>query len=416
MDKMIITGGERLMGEVEVSGAKNAALPLLAATILADSPCQINGVPNLRDINTIRKLLSMLGLEFSGQSSLKIDPRGLRDFEAPYDLVKTMRASILVLGPLVAKMGRARVSLPGGCAIGARPIDLHLKSLEALGASIEMDHGYVNASASKLTGARIYLDIPSVTGTMNVMMAACLAEGETVIQNAAREPEVMALAEFLRKMGAPISGDGTEIITVQGQKRLSGGEVDLMPDRIEAGTMMIAAGITRGNVLIKNCPLDLLKASTSKLRAAGLTIEGENGGIRVIGPSRITSLDVKTMPYPGFPTDLQAQFMALMTTANGISIISETIFENRFMHVLELQRMGAKISIEGHSAVVRGVPMLSGAEVMATDLRASASLVLAGLAANNTTQVHRVYHIDRGYERIEVKLASLGAKIKRVKD
>ena len=416
MDKMVITGGERLIGEVTVSGAKNAALPLLAATILADSPCQIKGIPNLRDINTIRRLLEILGLEVSGKTSVLIDPRGLTDNEAPYDLVKTMRASILVLGPLVAKLGKARVSLPGGCAIGARPIDQHLKALEALGASIKMEHGFVVASAKRLVGAKIYMDIPTVTGTMNAMMAACLAKGESKIQNAAREPEVIALADFLRGMGATIEGDGTEVISVQGKDRLSGATTRLMPDRIEAGTLMIAAGITRGNVLIKNCPLDYLKAMASKMRATGMKIEEEEGGVRVIGPSRIKSVDIKTMPYPGFPTDLQAQFMALMTVATGISIISETIFENRFMHVLELQRMGANITIEGHSTVVRGTPVISGAEVMATDLRASACLILAGLAAHGETQLHRIYHLDRGYERIEKKLAALGARIKRVKE
>ncbi len=415
MDKMVIKGGERLFGEVYVSGAKNAALPLLAATILADSPCKIYGLPNLRDIRTIISLLEMLGLEFSGQGDITVDPRGLKDHEAPYDLVKTMRASVLVLGPLLAKLGRARVSLPGGCAIGARPVDQHLKGLELLGAKFEIDHGYIVGKADKLTGAKIYLDIPTVTGAMNIMMAATRAKGETVIQNAAKEPEIRALADFLRGMGADIEGDGTGTIYIQGRERLSGCEATLIPDRIEAGTLMLAAGITKGNILLKNCKLDNLKAATAKMISTGISIEQEEPGVRVIGPPRVKSVDIKTLPYPGFPTDLQAQFMALMTTAGGISIISETIFENRFMHVLELQRMGGNITIEGRSAVVRGVPMLTGAEVMATDLRASASLILAALAANNTTTIHRIYHLDRGYERIEEKLAALGANIKRVK-
>lgn len=416
MDKMVIVGGERLFGEVTISGAKNSTLPILAATILADSPCTIRDVPALRDVFTIRKLLEMLGLEFSGNKHFTIDPRGLKDFEAPYDLVKTMRASVLVLGPLLAKMGKARVSLPGGCAIGARPIDQHLKGLEKLGAKINIEHGYVMAQARRLKGERIYLDIPTVTGTMNIMMAATLAKGETVIQNAALEPEVSALADFLRKMGANIEGDGSDVIHVDGTDRLPGADTDLIPDRIEAGTLMIAAGLTKGNILLKNCRLENLKAAVSKLRDVGLSIQQEEGGVRVIGPSRIKSTDVKTMPYPGFPTDLQAQFMALMTVASGISIITENIFENRFMHVQELQRMGANINIEGRSAIIRGIPMLSGAEVMATDLRASASLVLAGLAANGKTEIHRIYHLDRGYEKIEKKLKALGANIKRQKE
>jgi len=416
MDKMVVTGGERLIGETSVGGAKNAALPMLAATLLADSPCKITNVPDLRDVHTMKRLLGMLGMEFSGEREVDIDPRGLKDFEAPYELVKTMRASVLVLGPLAAKMGRARVSLPGGCAIGTRPIDQHLKALELMGAKVEMDHGYVVVSASGLVGAKIYFDIPTVTGTMNAMMAACLAKGETVLQNAAQEPEVTALADFLRSMGAEIEEDGTDTIFIQGKERLSGAECELMADRIEAGTLMIAAGITKGNILLNNCNIENMKAATAKLRAAGLTIEEEGNGCRVIGPARLTSVDIKTMPYPGFPTDLQAQFMALMTVATGISIITETIFENRFMHVLELERMGADISIEGRSSVVRGIPMLSGAEVMATDLRASASLILAGLAAHDETTVHRVYHIDRGYEKIEEKLVSLGANIRREKE
>jgi UDP-N-acetylglucosamine 1-carboxyvinyltransferase len=416
MDTMVITGGERLLGETFVSGSKNAALPLFFATILADSPCKILGVPNLRDVRTAKALLQEMGVICTGTEDVDVDPRGLKNTEASYDLVKTMRASNLVLGPLVARYGFARVSLPGGCAIGARPIDQHLKALEALGAEIKLIHGYVEAKANHLRGARIVFDVPSVGATENALMAATLAEGETIIQNAAREPEISALADFLRGMGARIDGDGSEQIVIQGSKRLGGAEIQLIPDRIEAGTLIVAAGVTRGNVLLKNCPLKNLAAVVEKLRATGMTIEAEDGGARCVGPKRIKSADIKTHPYPGFPTDMQAQFMAMMSVADGISVIKETIFENRFMHVLELQRMGADIKIEGHTAVVRGVPLLSGAEVMATDLRASASLVLGGLAAEGVTVVHRIYHLDRGYEGIETKLSSLGANIKRGKE
>ncbi|MCL4235627.1 MAG: UDP-N-acetylglucosamine 1-carboxyvinyltransferase [Deltaproteobacteria bacterium] len=416
MDKMIVTGGERLMGEARVSGAKNAALPLLAATLLAEGPCVIRGLPKLRDVQTMISLLARMGVRHEGDADVRLDTSVIADFEAPYDLVKTMRASTLVLGPLVARHGFARVSLPGGCAIGARPIDQHLKGLEALGAEIHLVHGYVEARAKKLRGARIVFDIPSVGATENLLMAAALAEGKTVIENAAREPEIVALADFLRAMGANIHGDGGEEIVIHGTNRLEGAEIDLIPDRIEAGTLMVAAGMTRGNVLLRNCPLDSLTAVVEKLRSTGMTIEPEDGGARVIGPARIRAADVKTQPYPGFPTDMQAQFMALMTTSQGTSVINETVFENRFMHVLELERMGAEIHVEGRTAIVRGVPILSGAEVMATDLRASASLILGALAAEGQTVIHRIYHLARGYEAIEKKLMALGARIERARE
>ncbi len=416
MDKMIVTGGERLMGEARVSGAKNAALPLLAATLLAEGPCVIRGLPKLRDVQTMISLLARMGVRHEGDADVRLDTGVITDFEAPYDLVKTMRASTLVLGPLVARHGFARVSLPGGCAIGARPIDQHLKGLKALGAEIHLVHGYVEARAKKLRGARIVFDIPSVGATENLLMAASLADGRTVIENAAREPEIVALADFLRAMGADIQGDGGEEIVIRGANRLDGAEIDLIPDRIEAGTLMVAAGMTRGNVLLRNCPLDSLTAVVEKLRATGMTIEAEDGGARVIGPVRIRAADVKTQPYPGFPTDMQAQFMALMAISQGTSVINETVFENRFMHVLELQRMGAEIRVEGRTAIVRGVPILSGAEVMATDLRASASLILGALAAEGQTVIHRIYHLDRGYEAIEKKLMALGARIERARE
>jgi UDP-N-acetylglucosamine 1-carboxyvinyltransferase len=416
MDKMIVTGGERLIGEIEVSGAKNAALPLMAASILADEPCVIHGVPHLRDIVTFKNLLGQVGVQCDGNGDLRIDPSGLNSSEAPYDLVKTMRASTLVLGPLLAKKGAARVSLPGGCAIGARPVDIHLKALDALGARIELVHGYIEAKTTGLRGAEIILDIPSVGATENILMAAVLAEGETIVKNPAREPEIGALADFLRKMGARIEGDGTDQIHIIGVDSLSGTDIDLVPDRIEAGTLMIAVGMTRGNALLKNCRLDHMTALIGKLRDVGMVIEEEEGGVRCIGPGRIKSTDARTRPYPGFPTDMQAQFMAMMAIGQGMSVIKETIFENRFMHVQELQRMGADIVVDGNTAVVRGVMMLSGAEVMATDLRASASLVLGALAAEGTTVIHRIYHLDRGYEAIEKKLSALGANIRREKE
>lgn len=418
MDKIIIEGGNRLGGEVTISGSKNAALPILSAALLTDDWNTFYNVPKLKDIDTLKALLLHIGakIDESG-NALKISIRNPQNLEAPYELVKTMRASALVLGPLLTKFKRARVSLPGGCAIGARPMNLHLMALEKMGADIKIESGYVNAQvASRLKGAKIYFDIATVTGTENIMMAAVLADGVTILENAACEPEVAELADVLNTMGACIKGGGTDCITIEGVDSLKPVTHTIMPDRIEAGTFMVAAGMTKGNVLIKNCPLQNLEALAVKLKEAGVEIKTENGGVRVIGNDYLKSVDVKTLPYPGFPTDMQAQMMAMMSIANGLSVITETVFENRFMHVSELRRMGADIRIEGRNAIVKGKPYLSGAPVMATDLRASASLVLAGLAAKGITEISRVYHLDRGYERIENKLAGLGAKIKRVKE
>lgn len=415
MDRILIEGGHPLKGIVEISGAKNAALPILAATLLTSGWNTIHNVPRLLgDIITIKRLLSNIGVEFKEDKGLKVNTSNARGYEVPYDLVKTMRASILVLGPLIARMRRARVSLPGGCAIGARPINLHLKGLESLGVDIQLRAGYVEAKTKRLRGATIYFDIPTVTGTENLMMASTLAQGTTILENAAKEPEVVALARFLNKMGAKISGAGTDIITIEGVKELSPQEFTIIPDRIEAGTYMTAAGITGGNITIKNCDITHLVAVIDKLKGVGVEIHNDKDGVRVVGPKLINSINVKTSPYPGFPTDMQAQFMALMSLANGTSLVSESIFENRFMHVAELRRMGADIEVEGNTAIVKGVKNLTGAQVMATDLRASASLVLAGLAAKGITEISRVYHLDRGYERIENKLSRLGAHIWRV--
>ncbi len=417
MDQIEIKGGNPLQGEINVSGAKNAALPLLFASLLASGQSRLGNVPRLRDIATVEKLLGIFGAEVERDGAgMRIDTRALMSVEAPYELVKTMRASVLALGPLTARFGQARVSLPGGCAIGARPINLHLKGLEAMGAEIVLDHGYVEARAERLHGARIYLDTPTVTGTENLMMAAALANGESVLENAACEPEIVDLAEALIKMGAHIEGAGTDTIHIQGADDLAPYEHDTMPDRIEAGTFLAAAAITAGDVLVHGARSEHLEALIAKLREAGVSISAEDDGLRVRGPQRLQPVSIKTCPHPGFPTDMQAQFMALMCLAEGTSVISENVFENRFMHVCELQRMGADISIDGHAATVRGVDGLCGAPVMATDLRASASLVLAGLAAENTTRVSRIYHLDRGYEQIETKLAGLGAQIRRVSE
>ncbi len=414
MEKIVIQGGVPLHGEVQVSGAKNSALPLLFATLLAKGQSEISNVPALRDINTAVKLLRELGAAVAVQEgSYQIDSDKIRSVEAPYELVKTMRASVLVLGPLLARFGQARVSLPGGCAIGARPINLHLKGLEALGAEIKLEHGYVEATAAKLRGAKISFDLPTVGGTENLLMAAALADGETVLENAAREPEIVQLADALNSMGASIEGAGTAIIRIQGVKNLKPLKCRVIPDRIEAGTFMIAAAITAGNVLVRNAISEDQEALISKLIEAGAVIQPEADGLRVIGPKNLQPVDIRTSVFPGFPTDMQAQFMALMTKAEGTSRISETVFENRFMHVCELQRMGADIQIDGHSAIIRGTNEMTGAPVMATDLRASASLIIAGLAAGNTTEVSRIYHLDRGYENIEKKLAALGANIWR---
>ena len=374
-------------------------------------------VPNLMDVRTIIRVLSNLGVKVGKEEkSYRVDATDISNHEAPYELVKTMRASILVLGPLVARMGKARVSLPGGCAIGARPVNLHLMGFEALGAKIEIRHGYIEAEANGLRGASITFDIPTVTGTENLMMAAVMAKGKTTLQNAAMEPEVMELADVLNKMGAKIKGAGTSVIEIEGVKSLHAIEHTVIPDRIEAGTLMVAAGLTRGNIKILRCPLHHMEAIVKKLRESGMEIDPEGDGVRVVGNRRIRSVDVKTLPYPGFPTDMQAQFMVLMSLAKGLSVISETIFENRFIHVSELIRMGADIRIVGNSAIIQGVENLSGAPVMASDLRASASLVLAGLGAEGVTEVSRVYHLDRGYEGLDKKLAQLGANIKRVKE
>jgi len=415
MKKIVITGGKKLSGEVTISGAKNAALPILAAGLLCAGTQTISNVPRLADVTTFGRILQNMGVSFDRKdNAIVIDSTALTNPEAPYDLVRTMRASVLVLGPLVARMGKARVSLPGGCAIGARPINLHLMGLEKLGASVEIEHGYVVASAKKLHGTRIYFDTITVTGTENIMMAATLAEGQTIIENAAREPEIVDLANVLSQMGAKIEGAGTDIIKIQGVDTLRPMNYTVMPDRIETGTFVIAAAITGGNVTIKNCFPGHLDAVLAKVQEAGAQIWTNDGTIRVIGQPEISPVNIKTLEYPGFPTDMQAQFMSLMTLAEGTSVINETIFENRFTHVAELRRMGADIEADGHTAIVKGVAKLSAAPVMATDLRASASLILAGLAAEGQTIISRIYHLDRGYENIEEKLSSLGADIKRI--
>jgi UDP-N-acetylglucosamine 1-carboxyvinyltransferase len=418
MDKIVVEGGNRLSGKIPISGAKNAALPLLAAALLPSGASTYKNVPQLADVRTMAKLLRMLGWEAEGTTALTIAPPSGKKkpkLEAPYDLVKTMRASVLVLGPLVARYGRARVSMPGGCAIGARPIDQHLKGLEAMGAKVTLDHGYVDVEARRLRGATIVLDMPTVTGCENIMMAAALAKGRTVIENAAREPEVEELALVLNKMGAKIQGAGTAIITIEGVDDLAPIEHSIIPDRIEAGTFAVAAAMTRSDVLLEGARPEHMDAMIAKLRAMGATVSAEAGGLRVRG-GEIKPADITTQPHPGFPTDMQAQFMVLACIAKGQSVIKEMIFENRFMHVPELGRMGADIQISGRAAVVRGGTKLTGANVMATDLRASASLVLAGLVATGKTEVLRVYHLDRGYEAIEKKLRGCGAKIKRAKD
>ena len=417
MDKIVIRGGERLIGEMEVSGSKNAVLPIFAASLLAEGENLFHQVPNLMDVRTIIRVLSNLGVKVGKEDkSYRVDATNISTHEAPYEMVKTMRASILVLGPLVARMGKARVSLPGGCAIGARPVNLHLMGLEALGAKIEIRHGYIEAEAHGLRGASITFDIPTVTGTENLMMAAVMAKGKTTLQNAAMEPEVMELADVLTEMGAKIKGAGTSVIEIEGVRSLHAIEHTVIPDRIEAGTLMVAAGLTRGNIKLLRCPLHHMETIVKKLRQSGMEIEPEGDGARVVGNRRIRSVDVKTLPYPGFPTDMQAQFMVLMSLAKGLSVISETIFENRFIHVSELIRMGADIRIVGNSAIIQGVENLSGAPVMGSDLRASASLVVAGVGAEGVTEVSRVYHLDRGYEELDKKLAQLGANIKRIKE
>lgn len=416
-ESFLIEGGKKLRGNVRINGAKNAALPIIAGALLAEGSSVIENVPKLLDIYTMIEVISHLGakVEFAEDGRLFIDPTGLDQYIAPYGLVKKMRASILVMGPLLARLGKAKISLPGGCAIGPRPVDLHLLGFKTLGADVHFDKGYIYAEVEKFRGNYIYLDFPSVGATENIMMAAVLADGETIIENAAREPEVVDLANFLNKMGANIEGAGTDLIKIRGVKSLKGvNNHKVISDRIEAGTFMIAAAITKGDVLLEDINPEFLHAVIVKLRSIGIEVREFENSIHVLGNNGIHAVDIKTMPYPGFPTDMQAQMMSLLSVSDGISIITENIFENRFTHVGELKRMGADIRIEGHSAIVKGVECLSGAEVTAHDLRAGASLIIAGLVSDGTTKVNGVYHIDRGYEGIEKKLNALGAHIKRV--
>ena len=414
MDEILINGGNRLVGEVRISGAKNSALPILASTILGVGECIITNVPRVVDVLTMGKLLGILGAKVSHEGNravIQVDV--IESTEAPYDLVKTMRASILVLGPLVARWGEAKVSLPGGCAIGSRPVNLHLAGLAKLGADISIEHGYITAKAKRLRGARIYCDAPTVTGTENLMMAASLAEGVTILENAAREPEILDLADFLVKRGARVHGAGTDVITIEGVRELHGGDHEVIPDRIEAGTYLAAGAMTYGDVTATHCRPSHLEAVLMKLREAGADVHEEKDTVRLTMPDQLRGTDVRTLPFPGFPTDMQAQMVALMSQAEGTSVITETVFESRFMHVEELRRMGADIRVEGNRLVVTGRKKLTGAPVMASDLRASAGLIVAGLAAEGMTQVQRVYHLDRGYERIEEKLRALGADVRR---
>ncbi len=416
MDKLLIEGGVPLSGEVAISGAKNAALPLLCAALLTDEPLTLSNVPELNDIATMLRLLAQMGVRTSRDGdTVTLDASGLDNPVAPYELVKTMRASILVLGPLTARCGEAKVSLPGGCAIGARPVDQHIRGLQAMGAEVAVEHGYIHARATQLRGARLFTDIVTVTGTENLMMAACLAEGQTVIENAAREPEVVDLANCLNAMGARISGAGGDVIRIQGVPRLSGAVHRIMPDRIETGTYLCAAAATGGEIRLTGTSTSYLDAVVDKLMDAGCEIEASRQAITLRAPPRLNAVSIRTAPYPAFPTDMQAQFMAINAVAKGTAVIRETIFENRFMHAVELIRLGAEIKVDGNSAVVTGVSRLQGATVMATDLRASASLVVAGLVAEGETLIERIYHLDRGYERLGEKLAALGARVRRVR-
>jgi len=415
LDKIIVTGGARLEGKITISGAKNAVLPIIVASLLSSSKCRIQDVPRLADVITICEVLEILGakVNFEG-NTLDIDSSNVNGFEAPYEYVRKMRASVLVMGPLLARLGRVKISMPGGCAIGTRPIDLHLKGMEALGARISLDHGNIEARAERLKGAKIYLDFPSVGATENIMMAATLAEGTTVIENAAEEPEIVDLANFLNSMGAIVKGAGTSVIRIEGVESLGETNHTVIPDRIEAGSYLVAGAITGGNLLLENVIVDHLKPIISKLQECGTEIYEENNALRVIGNGILKSVDIKTLPYPGFPTDMQAQFMALMTKSSGTSLITETVFENRFMHADEFKRMGADIKIEGRSVVIEGVKNIYGCPVKATDLRAGAALVIAALVAEGDTEISCVHHIDRGYENIVSKLQSVGAKIQRV--
>ena len=415
MSKIIVQKSPPLKGTVRISGAKNSALPIIAASLLGTEDVLINDVPNLRDVDVICEVISSLGVEVERYENgrIRINASNLANFETPYELMSKMRASFLVMGPLLTRLGKAKTSLPGGCAIGTRPIDLHLKGFKALGADIKMGHGYVEAKADKLVGDRIYLDFPSVGATENIMMAAVLAEGETVIDNAAMEPEIVDLANFLNKMGADVKGAGTSSIRITGVEKLGGAEHSVIPDRIEAGTFMVASAITGGDVLIENVITSHIKPVIAKLIEVGCDVYENGDEVRVVGPERIKAVDVKTLPYPGFPTDMQAQFMSLMSVAEGTSVVIETVFENRFMHVDELKRMGADIKIDGRSAIVQGVNGLMSAPVKATDLRAGAALILAGLVAEGETEIGDIYHIERGYDKIEEKLSKLGGKIYR---
>ncbi len=420
MDKLVIQGGARLHGVVTISGAKNAALPILCAALLAETPLKLSSVPKLKDVGTTINLLQHMGVVVTRNADkVDLDASNIKILEAPYEMVKTMRASILVLGPLLARFGKARVSLPGGCAIGSRPVDLHIKGLQAMGANIHIEHGYIEASAEhlpnkRLQGARYYMDLVTVTGTENLMMAAALAQGTTVLENAAKEPEVVDMADCLIKMGAKIKGAGTDVITIEGVEKLNGAEHQVVCDRIEAGTYMVAAAMTGGEVKLLNVSAHLLDAVIEKLREAGATVLSDANTITVKSDGKLKAVNIRTAPHPAFPTDMQAQFMALNTVASGVSKVTETIFENRFMHVQEMQRLGADIDIDGNTALVKGVSELEGATVMATDLRASASLVLAGLVAKGQTVIERIYHLDRGYEDLEEKFNALGANVKRL--
>ncbi len=415
MNKFLVEKSPPLRGNVRISGAKNSALPILAASLLGTEDIILEDVPQLKDVEVMCEVLSSLGakVEFLDKGVIKINSKNVNNYETPYELMSKMRASFLVMGPLLTRLGKTKTSLPGGCAIGTRPIDLHLKGFRALGAEIDVDHGYIGAYADKLVGDRIYLDFPSVGATENIMMAAVMAEGETIIDNAAMEPEIVDLANFLNKMGAQIKGVGTSTIKIKGVKELGGATHSIIPDRIEAGTFMVAAAITKGDVIVENVITSHIKPIIAKLREAGCEVWEEEDKVRVVGTDNLKAVDIKTLPYPGFPTDMQAQFMALMSVAQGTSVIIETVFENRFMHVDELKRMGADIKIDGRSAIVQGVSELMSAPVKATDLRAGAALILAGLKADGVTEISDIHHIDRGYENIEQKFAQLGAKIYR---
>lgn len=418
MEKLVIRGGNKLVGTVRISGAKNAVLPLIAATLLGTTPSILEEVPDLEDVRTFAQVLKHLGVEVKYTKEkhiLSVDSTHIASCEAPYELVRKMRASFLIMGPLLARCGHSKISLPGGCAIGTRPIDLHLKGFEALGAKIDIGHGYIEATAPNgLTGARIYLDFPSVGATENIMMAASMAKGQTILENAAHEPEIVDLANYLNTMGAKIKGAGTDVIKIEGVSELTGKTYEVIPDRIEAGTFMVAAAMTGGNLYVENALSEHLKPVIAKLKEAGVTIEEDTNGVRVISDGHLKAVDIKTLPYPGFPTDMQAQFMAMTTVSHGTSVVSETVFENRFMHVDELKRMGANIKIDGRSAVIEGLATLTGCQVKATDLRAGAALVLAGLVANGETEVGYLHHIDRGYDDLVTKLCGVGADIKRV--